>query len=34
MAIKWNETLAVAVSEIDEQHRGLFDRLSRFAGSM
>jgi hemerythrin len=29
MAIKWNETLAVGVSEIDEQHRGLFDMLSR-----
>jgi hemerythrin len=29
MAIKWNENLAVGVSEIDEQHRELFDRLNK-----
>jgi len=29
MAIKWNETLAVGVKEIDEQHKELFERMNQ-----
>lgn len=29
MAIKWNENLAVGVSEIDNQHQELFERMNQ-----
>lgn len=29
MAIKWNDTLAVGVGQIDEQHKELFDRMNQ-----
>lgn len=29
MAIKWNETLAVGVAEIDNQHKELFERMNQ-----
>lgn len=33
MAIKWNETLAVGVGQIDEQHKELFERMNELLES-
>jgi len=30
MGIKWKESLALGIDEIDDQHRALFDRMNHF----